>query len=268
MRSKRVKNATGSTVLLFAEGTAIGSFGPTLRDLFGLRSVFEIGARELGNPGILAKADLIVLPGVSSEYSPYPKILTPGVQSAIFGAVRAGAALWTDCAAAYISCATYHYNSSTRTLQPRKGLGLFEGHAWGPVADCTPGASEETRFSDVRHVRVVFNDSAGQKTRTSICYSNGPAYSPAPGEKIEIIARYDKVRGRPVAAAAKVFSKGIALFSGILPEMSVSEMKSDLNSREGQLYPHLAALYRAGKRYEPRRGKLLERYLGALGFRP
>jgi glutamine amidotransferase-like uncharacterized protein len=265
--SDALKSAAGSTVFIFAEGTAIGSFGPTLRDIFGPRAVFEVGVRELGSPAILAKADLVVLPGVPSEYSPYPQLLTPSVQSAISGALRNGAAVWSDCAAGYISCASYHYNSATRQVEPRTGLGLFEGHAWGPVADCTPGASEETRFSDVRHVRVVFNDGADRKVRTSICYSNGGAYNPAQAEAIHVIARYDKVKGRPIAAAVKAVGKGNVLFSGILPEMSATEMVRDLDGKDRENYPHLVKLYRASTRYEQRRRSLLERYVGALGFR-
>lgn len=251
-----MRNKASPAVGIFTEGTATGSFLPTLRGIFGPRAVFEIGARELRDPVVLAGFDLLVLPGVSSETSHYPQVMDAPARAAIMGALRDGTDIWTSCAASYFFTKSYSYASPAKTVTGRTGLGVFRGSAWGPVDGSPPNAPEKTRFSDTRIVMVSFNDAANRAVEAGICYSNGPAYIPARGEKIDIIARYRDVPGMPISTAAKTVGKGVVVFSGALPEMAPAEMS--FAPGDGKRYPHLARLHRESARHEAGRKSLLD----------
>jgi glutamine amidotransferase-like uncharacterized protein len=238
-----LRNLARPTVGLFSEGTAIGSFLPTLRGIFGEKSVFEMDMRDMRSQRTLKKFDIVVAPGVPSEDSHYlTQVFDGNAKSAIVAEVHDGLRLLASCAAFYAFSSDFSYQSVYKKVSGRKGLGLLDGRCRGPVDADMPFATEIQRFSGTRLVMVDFNDAAGREMSARICYSNGPSYEPGPGEAIDVIARYAEMKDRPIAACAKDIGKGIAVFSGVLPEIAPDELM--LGPREEEKYPILARLRR------------------------
>lgn len=240
------------------EGTAVGSFIPALRDMFG--RVVEIKGADLAREEVLKGLDLLVLPGIATEFSHYPDVLTPDARGVILRAVRNGLRLWTDCAASYIFCETYGYDSPTRKAELRHGVGLFEGHAWGPVDRDATLIPERKEFAHTRVVRVAFGAAAARE-EALIAYHNGPVYTPAGGEKIEVLASYLQpgLTDQPIAAFAKRYGRGVALFSGILPEMNAADLRID-DRAASQSVVYLRHLKEVCLQHDAARRRLLSLY--------
>lgn len=243
------------TVGLLTDGTATGSFLPTLCGIFGAESLRTLDRHDLHKPRVLAACDIIVLPGVSSEKSHYPEIMDKEAQKNIIDHVQNGMNLWMSCAAFFFGCESYSYTFSDDTTAEREGMGIFKGHAFGPIGGQVPVAPEKSRFSDTRLVTVDFNDEAGRAHSAGICYSNGAGYIPAPDANVSVIGRYSNAPGKPVAVVTKEIGRGTVIGSGVLPEMDPAEMH--MPARLAHRFPHLAKLHREVLQHEYGRKALL-----------
>lgn len=228
------------TIGIFTEGTATSSFLPTLREFFQPRALYKLNAVDLKNRKLMQGLDLLVLPGVSSEDSPYHSLLNSAAMSAIFSGLKRGLSVWGSCAGAYQMAAQILYDTPYKPDMKVPGVGVFSGEAYGPVDGQAPEIDDRDRFSEVRVLRVSFNDPAGKERITGVCYGNGPGYRPAHGEKLDIMARYMDVKDNPVAVVGKEVSNGYVLLTGVLPEIALNHMPPAMNIEEK--FSHVARL--------------------------
>jgi glutamine amidotransferase-like uncharacterized protein len=224
---------------IYAEGTAIKSFMPMLRNHFRPRGQIRmLGAADLRDPAVVSSLDLLVFPGVFSEVSPFPKVLDPVVMGNLHAGFDAGLCVLGSCASVFQFAAWKSY--TWRSADPDKlpliveapGVGLIKGRAWGPVDGNNPVIDPDNRFSDTRLMRVTFNDRSGRERTAKICYANGPGVIPGPNEKIDVFARFTDVKDRPIAAGGKAIGKGYFIFEGVLPEMALEDLPPRIADNE------------------------------------
>lgn len=196
---------------ILTEGTSWDTFMPGLADSFRPRALFKLSAADLRNRARLRPLDLVIFPGEAREESDYPRKVDTEAMDVLRGELDRGLCLDLSCAAMFRFSASIDYSSPYKTVPTFPGLGVLPGRAWGTV-DGLGGAT--------RLIRVAFNDRAGVKRSAKILYHNGGAYDPAPGEALDVIARYAEAPGTPIAAGGKIVGSGLIVFSGPLPEIA------------------------------------------------
>ena len=211
------------TAGLLDDRTAVSSFYSTLKQRFNLRALRVLKAKDLKNPALMQELDLLVLPGVPTEESHYPELVDREALAVIReNGLKKGLAIWLSCAAPSHFAARAVYKSRGKDMPDFKGLGVFSGTAFGPVDSPDFKSSPSDRFADTRILRVVFSGVGGRPEVTGVCYGNGSAYMPAPGEMVEVAARYVDIPDRPIAIAHKKVENGIVSFVSVLPEIALS----------------------------------------------
>jgi glutamine amidotransferase-like uncharacterized protein len=261
------RNAFFPSIGIFSEGTATVCFTHTLREVFQPRALLPLSLQDLCDPVLMSKIDLLVLPGVASEESPYRGTIDGAVKDSLFSALEGGMGMLLSCAAAYHFCDIIHYNSPAQRKTNLQGLSLFEGQAYGPVDGEFPVIDPEDSFSDTRVLRVHFNDRAGRAVTTGVCYGNGPAYYPTPAEEgvLDVIARYADVIGNPVAVAGKAVGKGFVVMTGVLPEIALEDMR--LAPGQEKKFPRVTRLRDALAPHEAGRRELMKVIAGKFQSR-
>lgn len=254
-----------SAIGILSEGTATTSFIPVLREKFSAHALVEISAADLKDEKLMRGLGLLVLPGVFSEDSPYPRFFTPEAVDALRAGFDSGLCVWGSCAPVYQFAAAKSYASPHKTVLKAPGLGLLAGEAWGPVDGQNPVIDSRNRFSDTRIVQVAFNDRAGRAVTAGVPYANGPAYVRAANDGVDVIARYVGVPGFPVAAGSRDIGNGCLFFEGVLPEMRLSQITID--KEEDRMFPGLARLRDSLRPHDAGREELLDTITGRIAAR-
>lgn len=226
---------------LNGEHLAITSIRLMLQECFGKDNVLEIPFENL-NTIHEQDIDLLVLPGVTGETSPYPKHMGEAERESLRRAITEnGLILWTDCAATYLMCNKIEYKSSTGEEKTMPGLGLIDGVARGPVAGNAIAPSQEDRFRDVVIRRINYK---GERT-ADVCYGNGPGLFLSDEERnnhdVEIIGHYTDVADAPVAAMTKRVGQGRLISLGVLVQISPEHMDGHLTNENHER--HRKALF-------------------------
>lgn len=238
-----------------------GDFEHALSPAFGLSMLRFCSAGILEDEESLQNIDLLVLPGVSSEHSPYPAIFNARAARAFIRAVENGMAVWASCAAAYHMCEHVLYHTSKGEEIRQQGLGLIAGTAVGPADGPALEPRGRGNYEDTRAVSAVFYDRTGKTRRGKIAYSNGPALIPADSRYADYaFAWYARERAHAngngeIAMAAVPYGNGMILFSGLLPEISPARII--LNGPGHDTSRH-AALQSSLRAYETERRALME----------
>src|SRR4051812_26352644 len=112
---------------LFVDGTATGSFPSTLRETFQLRGLIDLHEKDLGDAKMMQALDILVLPGVTSEDSPYHRLLDAKAMAAIHEGLDNGLTMWTSCAAAYQMAARITYTSNYKQVKDIPATAVLSG---------------------------------------------------------------------------------------------------------------------------------------------
>lgn len=190
----------------------------------------------------------IILPGITGENSPYAVNLgEQGIKILKSAVENDGLSILGKCAGAYHLAEQILYNTPWGTQKSRNpGLDFFPITAYGPEPGLarvpTPGLPD-----DCVAAPVTFIDTNGKKHEAKICYSNGPYFLPSDiDEDTDIIAEFNLKTGNLIASASRPCGIGLAIFTGILPEIS------------GQHCPPYTDISKKLSPYEPERIILLK----------
>ncbi len=204
-----------------------------LREHFGERNVAPVTVEELSYTD-LSGDDLLFLPGIPGERSPYPKILTPLVQTRLLRELERGLIIWTDCAATYEMMATMKFRTSGGRILTRTGTGWLDGHADGPVEGCALPSSAGDRFQHVTLRQVFYRTQDGQQRVALSAYGNGPGIRLSPREiknpDVAVIGRYGESDDSPIATVTKKIGKGLLLSLGVLVQVSPYHVSAVANT--------------------------------------
>ncbi len=212
-------------IALFSDKTALTSFRRVLPRMFEDAEIEEITAADLQDHSRVTQFNMIVLPGIASETSHYPEVLSGDALENIQEAIRSGSILWASCAAAYYMAQSIYYVSSTGNELSRSGLGMIPAAAHGPV-DLQEAIAPDTdnRFADVRTIPVTAtlpNGETEQDIKGSLGYGNGPAFKPVGNNGFtQIVAKYDN---GDIAIAHYKYGDGLITVTGPLVELGAED---------------------------------------------
>lgn len=199
----------------------LSSFGLeiTLAHMFPTAEIVSVFPQHLRTHTMKAY-DLLVMPGIVGEDSPYPDIFPLHKAEQILRNMEEdGLVLWTSCAATYYFFENLVYLRRNGQFKYLNGLGLIKGRAEGPAY------SHLTRndFShSVHHDRVLAELAVTDSTRIFRALDiNGPALYPHADSLVDSFLRYSNVPSQPVAGFTKTVGKGLILGLSSHPEFSL-----------------------------------------------
>lgn len=198
-----------------------------LKAEFGKKNVDPVWLEELHRSD-LSDCDLLFLPGIPGEVSPYPDIMTPQVKAMLFNEVRRGMILWTDCAATYEMMTDMEFHASSGEIKQRKGLGWIDGMARGPVSGHAIAPAPSDRFQHVT-LKEIFYRVRGEQRSAWAGYGNGPGLILSDEERrnpdVQIIGRYGPDDSSPAAAVTKKIGHGLLMSLGVLIQMEPASIQ-------------------------------------------
>lgn len=231
-------------VVYFEEqGFATSTIAPALRQEFGSKNVTPILPHQLHSSDVI-DADLLVLPGITSEDSPYPKILPPEKAKMLYEKMEDGLIIIAECAAFYWSSSHISYLTSDGRKLEKQGLGWVDGIARGPSGGKGIAPDNDFKYADTIPADIEFYD--GDKTLyTSICISNGPALHLTDIERnnpnVRITSRFISEFGQPVSSMSKTIGNGMLVGMGVLPHIKAANLKGRQTNPTKEL--HRSALF-------------------------
>jgi glutamine amidotransferase-like uncharacterized protein len=201
-----------------------------LRDVFSaLKTVFPDAKIRIMQPSVLKlmmdgdAQDLIVLPGISGQKSPYPSLFTHDIRDSMTGFVERGGQALGICAGAYFlaSHAWYQFDKRNHTLRDTMKT-MFQGAASGPRP---PGPQESWLKVDGHSPGEIWTvDIAvpGMAETISVPYGLGPAFYPSRliPQDHEVIASFADISRSPAAAIAAKVGEGQVVATGVLPYLA------------------------------------------------
>lgn len=211
---------------LNGESFAVSSCEPALCEEFNSCNVKSITAKDL-NPAGLKDVDVLMLPGITGEKSPYPDILPPNKAQAIYNMMENdGLIVIAECAAFYWSAEEIFYDASNGDKLHRQGLGWIKGIAKGPSGKGL-APHKDFKYADTITAPIEFYE-GGKTHYTQICVSNGPALyltgSEAENPDVKITSRFIAEEGYPVATMTKVIGHGLLVGMGVLPHIKTMQL--------------------------------------------
>lgn len=165
-----------------------------------------------------------ILPGIVGEDCYFADQLgEQGIQTLKSAVEQKSLSILGICAGSNYLAETIYYETYEGTQKHRKpGLDFFQATAKGPIPTyARPPCKEAGDLNDCTVVHINYTNTSGTQGHTGICYGNGPILLPhSDNNSIETIATYRDVENNPVAIAATQPGEGLAIFSGVLPEIS------------------------------------------------
>lgn len=204
-----------------------------LRDIFtALKTAFPESRIRIMEPQVLRlmmaadSQDLVVLPGITGQKSPYPGLFNQDIRNHLTGFVQRGGQALGICAGAYFlaSHAWYQFQPNNWNLRDSMQT-MFKGAASGPRP---PGPQDSWLKVDGHNAGEVWTvdiDVPGQAESLSVPYGLGPAFYPSrlAGQEHSIIASYRDDAKAPAAAIAAKVGAGQVVLTGILPYLANDE---------------------------------------------
>lgn len=149
------------------------------------------------------------------------------------------------CAGAYLASHDIVYKSARRQEHIQDNLALFDGQAIGQLSSLlVPVTTVRQGWEEANVTPLHYHTASGPST-ANVIYWGGPAYQPAPHEKITVLATYDAatIDDQPaIAIAAKDYGAGRVVLSGVHPEISASVL---LDSAAAKHKDHDLGVFRA-----------------------
>ncbi len=204
---------------------ATSSIAPWLRQIFGQNNVQPIRPGEL-RPSLLKDVDILVMPGIAGESSPYPRILPPEKAELIYRKMEQdGLQTYVECASFYWASENISYERSDGRQLRKEGLGWISGLAKNVGRGLA--LDKDFRYADTVPTDIEFYDNE-ETHYTSICISNGPALHLNEAEKanpdVRITARFVYEEGQPVASMTKIIGNGMLIGMGVLPHIKTKQL--------------------------------------------
>jgi glutamine amidotransferase-like uncharacterized protein len=242
MRS-RLKHSENSLKVACLTGQHISSDSllKELETTFGEENVHEIRSHHL-HANTLKSYDLLALPGIIGEKSPYPHILTPQRASHLKQVLRDGLIVWSECAATHQMFDYFEHLRKNGELVREKGLGLIKGLSIGPAfKHLTRDPETAHRYSDIVLARLSYTKAGGMERLAHIFNINGPALYPESADT-GIIARYADIEGTPAAGVVQKIGKGLIVALAVHPAFSSHHLPCDLRLKTDE-EEHLSTLF-------------------------
>lgn len=224
--------------IIEGQGFATDTLKSSLCRHFGQANVSSIKQDEI-IPSTLRHTDLLVLPGISSEKSPYPDIISPPKAELVRKKMEQdGLIVYAECAAFYWCSSHISYHASSGEMLEKDGLGWIDGVAKGPKKGIAP--SQNFRYADTTIANISFPE--GQDTGyTQICISNGPALYLTEEEtantNVAVTSRFICEEQMPVATMNKIMGHGLLVGMGVLPHIRTAQVgHTPLRDRQHELH--------------------------------
>ncbi|MFA7275588.1 MAG: hypothetical protein WC043_02160 [Pseudobdellovibrionaceae bacterium] len=186
----------------------------TLQQLFPGSPIEEVSSSVL-NIQKLTNYDLLIMPGINGEDSPYPTLITPArKQSLRYALKHNGLCLLTICAATYSLFDYMFYLKSDGTHKDMPGFGFVSGTSRGPAfAHITRAAlPTNSKLNDIQ-LAGLYNAELNIPFHYHALEFNGPALYP--DDKLaHVFLRHACVPENPAAAIIKPYGKGLILGFG------------------------------------------------------
>jgi glutamine amidotransferase-like uncharacterized protein len=166
----------------------------------------------------LSAYNLLVLPGIVGEESPYPDLIPQSKKVLLQELVEDGLVIWGECAAAYYMLSSMEYRCRNGVHKNKRGLGLVEGEAIGPAYHHKTRAQREfTATNDIVLARLQQSE-GGSLTR--VFDINGPALYPADDKNTRVFMRYADIDGSPAAGFTHSLGRGLLMGISVHPEIT------------------------------------------------
>lgn len=192
---------------------------PSLSMMFPFAEVVSAYPQHLRSH-VLKTYDLLVMPGIVGEDSPYPEILPAPTSDRILQAMEEdGLVMWTSCAATYYCFEKMIYLRRNGKFKHLDGLGLIKGEAIGPAYQNT---TRKNFDASAHHDRVLAELTLADKSNIFRALDiNGPALYPQEDSLVDSFLRYSNIPNQPVAGFTKKVGKGLILGLSSHPEFTL-----------------------------------------------
>lgn len=201
-------------------GLSTQGIEPALQYMFPDAEIVSIFQQHL-RAHVLQHYDLLVMPGILGEDSPYPQILPSNKANQVVTCMEEnGLVLWTSCAATYYCFEKMVYlkrNGQTKTMN---GLGLIKGLAEGPAYQ---NVTRKDFEHSTHHDRVLAELALANSDHIFRALDiNGPALYPQKESLIDNFLRYSNLPDQPVAGFTKKIGAGLLLGLSSHPEFDLT----------------------------------------------
>lgn len=194
----------------------------------------------------LSAYNLLVLPGIVGEESPYPDLIPQNKKSLLQELVEEGLIIWGECAAAYYMLSSMEYRCRNGAHKKKKGLGLVEGEAIGPAYRHKTRAHQGLpATNDIVLARLQRSEGGSLVRAFDI---NGPALYPEDHKDTRVFLRYADITSHPAAGFTHSMGLGLLMGVSIHPEIAPITIGA---------YPPLRLLFEKAHRHEASRLGLL-----------
>lgn len=198
------------------QGLSTNGIGTDLKShVFNGHSYHPVTA-DIFNGQQLAAIDVLVLPGINGEHSPYPKMLNAENSNTLRTAIEKGMVLVTFCAASYYMFDKIFYETRDGQIKNTNGLGLIRGTAKQAFRHITR-QNDRSLSRDYIEAGITSPYFDGEHHLLNV---NGPAFhlDRAEAEICLPFLNYTETMG--AAAVIKQFGKGLIIALGVHPELS------------------------------------------------
>jgi len=169
----------------------------------------------------LKKYDILVLPGIIGEDSPYPQILSQNKMDQIIKTVEEdGLTVWTSCAATYYLFDRLSYLKRNGQKKEFKGAGIIKGYAEGPAyTHLTRRNFNNAAHHDLVLAQIAWPD---QHRIFRLLDINGPALHLVGNNGLtREFLYYANVPQNPTAGFVKQIGKGKIVGLSFHPELTL-----------------------------------------------
>lgn len=199
----------------------LSSYGieQTMEQMFPDSEVVTVYPQHL-RTHVLKNYDLLVMPGIIGENSPYPEILPQFKADQVISCMEEnGLVLWTSCAATYYCFEKMLYLKRNGQFKMMEGLGLIKGLASGPAYQ---NVTRKNFEHSSNHDRVLAELSLTNSNSIFRALDiNGPALYPHAESLVNSFLRYSNIPDQPVAGFTKKIGKGLILGLSSHPEFTL-----------------------------------------------
>ena len=193
---------------------------PTMELMFPNAEIVTVYPQHL-RTHVLKNYDLLVMPGIVGEDSPYPQILPKyKAQQVVDCMEEHGLVMWTSCAATYYCFEQMVYLKRNGQFKMMNGLGIIKGLAEGPAYQ---SVTRQSFGASAHRDRVLAELSLANTNQVFRALDiNGPALYPEAESLVDSFLRYSNLPEQPVAGFTKKVGQGLILGLSSHPEFALN----------------------------------------------
>jgi len=166
-----------------------------------------ITAAKIIADGIPDYIDLFIMPGGADR--PYAKKLNGAGNQIIKNYIQNGGAYLGICAGAYFGCARIEFQKGTKhEICESRELALFDGVGMGCLTDIAPVYDNTLSSAAIANLSIYWGG----------CSFEGVQ------DAVNIISRYEDIKGAPPAIISTAYGKGSVILSGVHFEVSAQSL--------------------------------------------